>query len=149
MNKSQYIKDKIKKLPKKATLNNVSDLFQLLVRLNETNEDGIGYCVTCGKELNLGTTDCQAGHFIPRGIYKYRLSFENCHLQCSYCNKHLSGNVNSYTIFMQNYLGFERTKEMQEYYRAIKFGKQKQIKPRTKEITEKYDLFVYLLKEMI
>jgi hypothetical protein len=146
MNKQEYIKKW--SVPKTATLNNVSNMFQFLVRIYQTDENGGGNCVTCGKELELKTTNCQAGHFIQREIYKYRLDFDNCHLQCSYCNKYLSGNINSYTIFMKNKYGIEKVNEMQQYYRNIKFGLETQKKPRQKEIKEKYDLFVYLIREL-
>lgn len=82
---------KTKSLPKlkKEAL----DLFAQLIKL-EHQRDGKMRCYTCGKPLQPNTTDCQLGHYLPRGAYP-GLTFErkNVRLQCMRCNVWLHGNT--------------------------------------------------------
>jgi len=44
-------------------------------------------CFTCNKPIKIGTTDCQAGHFFPKGSNQFIMWHEdNVRPQCSYCN---------------------------------------------------------------
>ena len=145
-----YVQKVIGKKPKEnPKLKDVDVLFQLLVRIKETSE-GKGNCITCGKELYLGTADCQAGHFIQREIKKYRWDFDNCHLQCGfYCNHKLKGNLNSYTVFMRGKYGIEKVNEMQEHYRNVKHGIELQKSPNKRALKEKYIELLEILNERI
>ena len=44
-------------------------------------------CITCNKPIRIGTTDCQCGHFFPKGSNQYIMWHEdNVAPQCSFCN---------------------------------------------------------------
>jgi hypothetical protein len=74
------------KLKKKAL-----DLYSELVKLKAHNEGKL-YCYTCDTPLNLGTSNCQLGHYLSRGAYP-GLTFHphNSRVQCYRCNCHLHG----------------------------------------------------------
>jgi len=62
-----------------------------------------GYCISCGgrctyeySETRDPRTVGQAGHFIPRGYFRYRWDMLNVNLQCRYCNEFLHGNMEAY-----------------------------------------------------
>jgi hypothetical protein len=60
-------------------------------------------CRTCGKILERGTGDCQAGHFIGRGLGGSSGVYwaeENIHVQCYQCNAFKQGNPKAYEDFM-------------------------------------------------
>lgn len=57
-------------------------------------------CISCGKPVQYGTHDCQAGHFYP-GIAIYRaLEFDeqNVNVQCFQCNYGRQGNPEGYKL---------------------------------------------------
>lgn len=60
-------------------------------------------CRTCGKILTRGTEDCQAGHFISRGMggsSGVYWSEENIHTQCSRENRYNQGSPKEFEEFM-------------------------------------------------
>ncbi len=75
-------------------------LAQLLARLRETDCNGRGRCVSCGKLLEWG--DTQGGHFQAKGR-NYNaacLMPENVHVQCCRCNLTLMGASAGYAQWM-------------------------------------------------
>lgn len=82
---------KAKSLPKLRKI--ALDLFSYLVKL-EYYLQGKLFCYTCKKPLKLNTTDCQLGHYLPRGAYP-GLTFHknNSRPQCYRCNCFLHGNT--------------------------------------------------------
>jgi hypothetical protein len=68
-------------------------LFTEVVKL-QAKQDGKLRCFTCDSDLQFGTSNCQLGHFLPRGGYP-GLTFEpnNSRLQCYRCNVMLHGNT--------------------------------------------------------
>lgn len=89
------------------------DLFTKLIKL-EHQRDGKVRCYTCGKVLQPGTTDCQLGHFLPRGAYP-GLTFErdNVRIQCMRCNVWLHGNVFEFRARLINELGEDKVLELE------------------------------------
>jgi hypothetical protein len=63
-----------------------SQYVQLYAKLKETDENGYGYCKTCGKMVSWDESD--GGHCIPKGISCNQASIDprNVHLQCRPCN---------------------------------------------------------------
>lgn len=76
------------------------------VRFKASDYRGYAKCVTCGTIKHWKELD--AGHFIAKGkglsVY---FEEENCHPQCTYCNRHLSGNLIEYTRYMIDMYGIE------------------------------------------
>ena len=81
-------------------------LFGNYVKLKHS-KNGYCTCSTCGKKLELGSQDLQAGHFIKRGIWSLRWNELNVHPQCVRCNMYLSGNEIEYSKFIIDTYGID------------------------------------------
>ena len=90
---------------KRPTAARTCRFIQLYVRLLETDENGYGYCCSCGKSLCW--SQCQGGHFHPKGRNYNAAAFEeeNVHVQCSGCNCGQGGNASGYLKFMNDKYG--------------------------------------------
>lgn len=78
---------------------------------------GWGNCISCGKALQYGTTDAQAGHYIPKGKGgTHVLAFDeyNVNLQCSRCNLHEGGNFVEYEKNLRLKYGDDVVDELKE-----------------------------------
>ncbi len=85
-----------KKLP--ALLNLAKHYLHLFVRLRDKNKP----CVSCGTPYN---TEFQAGHYYKAETYSTtRFDEKNIHGQCRHCNLFKDGNINGYTLGIQNRL---------------------------------------------
>lgn len=76
---------KSKKLAKKKA----DKYFSLYIRHRDTNDNGHGQCITCGKFVSVKNADC--GHFALRDKESTRYDEKNCNLQCHHCNRFRSG----------------------------------------------------------
>ena len=92
-------------MAKRSAANRACGFIQLYTRLLYTDENGYGYCVSCGKSLSWG--ECQGGHFHPKGVNYNAAAFEeeNVHIQCRSCNTGQGGNVSGYLKFMNKEYG--------------------------------------------
>lgn len=71
-------------------------VFSLYIRQRDANEDGISYCISCGKPGHWRGMD--AGHFYSQGGYPgIWLHEKNVNCQCKHCNLFLEGNKQGYT----------------------------------------------------
>lgn len=71
----------------KATLDR---WFSLYIRLRDSDANGFGRCISCGKLVHWKEADC--GHFINRQHMNTRYDERNCNLQCRSCNRFDEGN---------------------------------------------------------
>jgi len=94
----------IKTLKKQA-----STLFQLYVRLRDSDSEGFGNCCSCGKNVHYKKAD--GGHFISRGKLATLLHEQNCHMECKGCNMY-GGNPSGYALFMLDEYGQETIEEL-------------------------------------
>lgn len=71
------------------------DTFSLFIRLRDSNEKGMGQCVSCHKYFHYKEMD--AGHYFPKSTHK-ALEFDerNVNAQCQKCNR--NKNYNHATI---------------------------------------------------
>jgi hypothetical protein len=71
-------------------------------------------CFTCQKQLEPHTSNCQAGHFIPKSTCGLDLYFNelNVHCQCFHCNINLGGYGAMYTKRMVEVYGQEVVDEL-------------------------------------
>ena len=92
-------------IAKRSAAARACSLVQLYVRLLETDENGYGYCCSCGRLLTWG--ESQGGHFHAKGRNYSAASFEeeNVHLQCANCNCAQGGNHSGYLIYMNKEYG--------------------------------------------
>lgn len=76
------------------------DEFSEYIRRRDTDaHTGWGNCISCGEPILFGTTNCQAGHWIPKGKgggHSLAYCEENVNAQCASCNLHEGGNFVSY-----------------------------------------------------
>ena len=105
-------------MAKRTTASKACKRIQMYVRLLETDENGYGYCCSCGKSLSWGQT--QGGHFHPKGQNFNAAAFEeeNVHIQCSGCNLGQGGNSSGYSKFMNRTYG-EWNETTQEFENVV------------------------------
>ena len=88
--------------------------FNKFIRIRDTKGTRCP-CISCGKTVQYGTHDCQAGHFYP-GIAIYRaLEFDeiNVNVQCFKCNYEKQGNQEGYRIGMVKKYGESALKRLE------------------------------------
>ena len=88
-------------------------LFSKLIKLRHA-QNGIIRCYTGGAVIDLGSSNCQAGHYLTRGAYP-SLTFhpDNCRPQCFRCNIHLHGNTVEFRERLINELGLEKVEQLE------------------------------------
>ncbi|MBF31885.1 MAG: recombinase [Aequorivita sp.] len=84
-------------------------LFQLYIRLRDSDLSGFGNCCSCGKNVHYKEAD--GGHFISRGYLCTLFNEKNVHLQCKRCNM-MGGNASGYALFMLDKYGQEIIEEL-------------------------------------
>lgn len=113
---------RLKKKKKTQLYKDLDGLFQRNRVLTETDDDGYGNCVSCGKNLFYRGSDSQGGHFIPKSVTRYnpmRWNPDNCHLQCGNCNNWKSGNLVEYRKWMVEKYGSKHVENMENNYSGI------------------------------
>lgn len=74
---------------KKLAKQKADKYFSLYIRHRDTNDNGYGQCITCGKFVSVNQADC--GHFALRDKESTRYDERNCNIQCHHCNRFRSG----------------------------------------------------------
>lgn len=131
-----------KKAPtRKQLVKKLDTIFSQYIRLDRTDDNGYGECVTC--RTKLFWKELQNGHYFSRGKYPTRWDEDNCHLQDYRCNVVLKGNYIEYTLFMLDSYG-------REFVDALKYKSTNGDKISTPDLhnmIEKYSLEVSRLKQ--
>lgn len=98
-------------MAKQSAAKRACNFIQLYARLLESDENGYGYCCSCGQMTPWGSS--HGGHFQPKGRHYNAACLEedNVHLQCDTCNTYRQGNNAGYAQYMQDKYG----KEVIEY----------------------------------
>ena len=107
----KFIKRKIKSKPLKDPkakirhylIKKLDTIFSKYIRLRDSNSEGIGFCITCGKPGYWKYMDC--GHFIKRQHMSTRYDEKNCNLQCKGCNCFEQGADALYTLALEKKYG--------------------------------------------
>ena len=63
----------------------LDQIFSEYIRLRDTNENGFGKCISCGKIIHW--KDGDAGHYTNRKHMSLRYDGKNVNLQCRACNR--------------------------------------------------------------
>lgn len=84
-------------MDRKKLIKELDKVYSIYIRQTKS-QDGIGTCVTCGKQDEWKYM--QNGHFYTRGRFPTRWDDDNCHIQCTRCNIFLKGNYIEYTKYM-------------------------------------------------
>ncbi|MBC8947280.1 recombination protein NinG [Xenorhabdus indica] len=79
-------------------------------------------CISCGR---FHEGQWHAGHYRTRGAYpELRFDEDNCHKQCSACNKHLSGNIDNYTPRLIEKIGQARFDRLMSHHALPKWKRE-------------------------
>ena len=90
-------------------------LFSLYMKLKYSLDKKNVSCFTCQARLEIGTSNCQLGHWLPKGGYGYHYFTENnCRPQCYRCNIHLSGNTAVFEHNLRRDIGDEAVNKIYE-----------------------------------
>ena len=91
------------------------EVFALYIKLNHSADGLWCKCFTCGKPIQIGTVDCQAGHWLPKGGYPVHYFEENnVRPQCFRCNHHLEGNSAVFERNLKDEIGADAVSELYE-----------------------------------
>ena len=90
-----------KKLTRSKLVKKLDTVFSQYIRLKDS-KDGIGTCVTCGKQDHIKRL--QAGHFQSRKHYSTRWDERNVKIQCAACNVFRYGEQYKYSLYLGNKL---------------------------------------------
>ncbi|MCS3304383.1 recombination protein NinG [Bacteroides faecis] len=71
-------------------------IFGQYIRLRDINEDGYITCISCGRTLSYGESEC--GHYIGREHMTVRFDEKDCNAQCHTCNHDKRGNPEGYRL---------------------------------------------------
>jgi hypothetical protein len=103
---------KRKSLPKLKK--EAKDLYALWCKLSWMDSNGNVPCYTCDAKMELGTSNCQWGHFWPQGGYSGLIFHpDNSRPQCYRCNIHLKGNFGEFRIRLINEIGQDAVDELE------------------------------------
>ena len=101
------------KKPVKKLLPKCQKSFNAYIRYRDADDSGFANCISCGKRIQLGTHDYQAGHFIPVSVSSLlRFEESNVNAQCSRCNKYQEGNTLNYEVGLKDKYGDNIVKEL-------------------------------------
>lgn len=89
------------------------DIFARWVKLNWSEDGAFCNCFTCNKTIEIGSRDCQAGHFIPRTYAPTKFDERNVRPQCSYCNEHRHGAHVEFRENLINEIGLDQVQEIE------------------------------------
>jgi hypothetical protein len=78
--------------------------------LETTGTRDYGVCCTCGKQFHFN--ELQAGHFVDGRNNAVLFVEDIVHIQCVSCNCFMSGNKDSYTLYMLDRYGKEKVEMM-------------------------------------
>ena len=82
-------------------LKTLDDWFSKYIRLRDSDDNGYGECISCGKRP-IYWKDADAGHYVNRRKYAVRYNEKNVNFQCRACNRFQEGNAAGYTIGLTN-----------------------------------------------
>lgn len=75
-----------KKSPSLMTyVRKLDKVFSRYIRLRDAMPNGTFRCISCGQIKHISKADC--GHYYSRRHMNTRYDEDNCHAECSYCNR--------------------------------------------------------------
>ncbi len=138
--------NKTKKEPTAAQLKKkLWKLFTYYIKLKYSSENKFVDCYTCGKPLEIGTSNCQGGHYYNKKKYT-GLYFDenNVRPQCYYCNINLGGNIQIFREKLIEEIGIEGVNDLDNRRNSLF----KKSRSEYKELIELYNNKIDLLKNM-
>lgn len=87
--------------------------FALWTKLKYSDDGRWCSCYTCGNPLEIGTSGCQAGHWLPKGGYSvHYFNPDNVRPQCYRCNVNLGGNAAVFERALREEIGEDLVEDM-------------------------------------
>lgn len=138
-----YPKQKKEKTVKESTL---WSNFSIMIRLRDTDENGYGKCISCGKIIYWKDGDC--GHGVNRRHWGTRYNEKNNNLQCRADNRFAEGQQANYAINVNKKFGpdtwdlLQASKNGKKYTGVEMYWLNEQVKERIKELmkTKNFEL---------
>jgi len=94
--------------------NTLWPIFALWVKKNHSADGIYCKCFTCGKTITIGTTDCHAGHWIPRTYSPTKYDEDNVRPQCGGCNGYGGGKPMEFERNLRLEVGDDVVDELKE-----------------------------------
>lgn len=117
--------------------------FNKFIRLRDTDDNGIGFCISSGRPVRYGTKYCHAGHYFSGSKYRIlEFNEDNVHVQSLSDNYFGHSEGASYTINLSKKIGFDRMDELQRLSLVSKRTTYVQDRFLMIEIIEKYKVKV-------
>jgi hypothetical protein len=106
-----YIKRKRNTEPKKKRgkpdlVKKLDKVFSAYIRLRDVMPNGYFRCISCGKIKPFRDGDC--GHYHSRMHMATRWEPDNCHMECTYCNRFSAEHIIEYGKNLKNKIGISR-----------------------------------------
>jgi len=88
-------------------------IFTRYIKLKYSEDGKYVSCFTCAKPLEIGTTNCQGGHWLPKKGYPFHYFTEdNVRPQCYHCNHSLEGNTAVFENHLRKEIGNKRVDDI-------------------------------------
>lgn len=83
-------------------------VFSLYIRLRDSKAYGFKAfrCISCGRVKSFEYADC--GHYYSRRNMATRFDEDNCHAECSYCNRFSADHLIAYRLNLVRKIGVQR-----------------------------------------
>lgn len=131
----------VKSYMKTVWSNYVSPYIRLRDCLKTTGTIDLGKCFTCGKYIQNGTVNCQAGHWKGRNNHATIFDEDNLRIQCDVCNDWHRGNGMrpAFEKNLREEIGDERVDRIDFLSRTAKQFTIDELKEVRDEYKRKYD----------
>ena len=118
---------------KSAKYRETDAVFSKLVRFSEA-KNGYVRCITCKKIEP--PEDCDAGHYISRGVMTLRYDRRNVHPQCRKCNRFGEGVKDEYALALIRMYGSNILEELNKEKQGFKIYTDLELKEMRKEFRQ-------------
>lgn len=89
-----------------ASVRKADKAFSRYVRLRDSMKGGVCRCIACGRVKPVEKMDC--GHYFSRRHMATRYDEDNCHAECSYCNRFNAEHLDGYRANLIRKIGEQR-----------------------------------------
>lgn len=104
---------------KSYIMNTADTVYSRYIRLKAADRNGYCACVTC-PAIRQWNDGMQAGHYVNRDDWPTRFDDRNVHPQCVSCNKHHSGRISRYAVYLKKEYGDGIIDELDAKSRLVK-----------------------------
>ena len=122
-----------------ALLIEAQNHFNRFIRNRDSDENGIGFCISSGRSLKVPSKTSHAGHYYPaKNFPQLRFNEDNVHLQSEADNYYLYGNPKAYRVNLISKIGYQRVKDLDQVAKQERPGTFKWDRVEVIDLIEKY-----------